>query len=71
MQKDITSNFNKMPTRLLKSRDVADILQISTSKAYKLMRTGELSAVHIGKSIRVKPEDLETFITQNTSYGGF
>ena len=72
MGKDITNNFDKMPTRLLNSRDVAEILRISTSKVYKLMRCGELAAVHIGKSIRVKPDDLETFIAQNTtSYGGF
>jgi excisionase family DNA binding protein len=72
MQKDITNNFDKMPTRLLNSKDVAEILRISKSKVYKLMRCGELTAVHIGKSIRVKPDDLEPFIAQNTtSYGGF
>ena len=65
MGKEITNNFDKMPTRLLNSRDVAEILRISTSKVYKLMRCGELAAVHIGKSIRVKPDDLETFIAQN------
>ena len=66
MQKDITNNFDKMPTRLLNSRDVAEILRISTSKVYKLMRCGELTAVHIGKSIRVKPDDLSLFIVNNT-----
>ena len=71
MEKEIQNNFDKMPTRLLNSRDVSEILQISTSKVYKLMRCGELPAVHIGKSIRVKPDDLETFITDNTTYGGF
>ena len=71
MEKDITNKFDKMPTRLLNSRDVAEILQVSTSKAYKLLRCGELPAVHIGKCIRVKPEDLEAYITENTRYGGF
>lgn len=66
MQKDITDNFDKMPTRLLNSRDVSEILRISTSKVYKLMRCGELTAVHIGKSIRVKPDDLYIFIAKNT-----
>ena len=71
MGKDMTNNFDQMPKRLLNSRDVAEILQISTSKVYKLMRCGELAAVHIGKSIRVKPADLEAFITDNTTYGAF
>jgi excisionase family DNA binding protein len=66
MEIDIQNNSTKMPTRLLNSREVADILQISKSKAYKLMRCGELAAVHIGKSVRVKPDDLSLFIVNNT-----
>ena len=71
MEKDITNKFDQMPTRLLNSKDVAEVLRISSSKVYKLMRCGELPAVHIGKSIRVKPEDLKTFIAENTTIGGF
>ena len=71
MQKDIQNNSERLPTRLLTGKDVAYLLKISSSQAYKLMRRGELPAVHIGKSIRVKPEDLETFITENTTIGGF
>jgi excisionase family DNA binding protein len=66
MEKDIPNDFDKMPKRLLNSKDVAEILRISTSKVYKLMRYGELTAVHIGKSIRVKPDDLNLFIAKNT-----
>jgi excisionase family DNA binding protein len=72
MGKDIQNNLEKLPSRLLTGKDVAHLLKISSSQAYKIMRRGELPAVHIGRSIRVKPEDLETFITKNTtSYGGF
>jgi excisionase family DNA binding protein len=72
MQKDVPNNTEKLPTRLLTGKDVAHLLKISWSQAYKIMRRGELPVVHIGRSIRVKPEDLENFITQNTtSYGGF
>jgi excisionase family DNA binding protein len=72
MEKDIPNNSEKLPTRLLTGKDVAHLLKISSSQAYKLMRRGELPAVHIGRSIRVKPEDLESFIARNTtSDGGF
>jgi excisionase family DNA binding protein len=71
MQKDIQNNLEKLPSRLLTGKDVAHLLKISSSQAYKIMRRGELPAVHIGRSIRVKPEDLEEFITQNRTYGGF
>jgi excisionase family DNA binding protein len=70
MEKDIQNNSEKLPSRLLTGKDVAHLLKISSSQAYKIMRRGELPSVHIGKSIRVKPEDLDAFITRNTtSYG--
>ena len=72
MEKEKLNNSEKLPTRLLTGKDIAHLLKISSSQAYKLMRRGELPAVHIGKSIRVKPEDLDAFIARNTtSYGGF
>ena len=72
MQKEIQNKSEKLPSRLLTGKDVAHLLKISSSQAYKIMRRGELPAVHIGKSIRVKPEDLDAFITRNTtSYGGY
>jgi putative molybdopterin biosynthesis protein len=72
MQIDLQNNSERLPTRLLTGKDVAHLLKISSSQAYKIMRRGELPAVHIGRSIRVKPEDLETYIDRNTtSYGGF
>jgi excisionase family DNA binding protein len=71
MHIDIQNKSETLPTRLFTGKDVAYLLRISSSQAYKIIRRGELPAVHIGRSIRVKPEDLETFIAQNTTYGGF
>ena len=71
MEKGIQNKSEKLPTRLFTGKDIAHMLQISSSQAYKIIRRGELPAVHIGRSIRVKPEDLETFVEQNTTYGGF
>jgi excisionase family DNA binding protein len=52
-------------TRLLRPDEVAESLQISVSLAYKLIRRGDLPAVHIGKSVRVKPDDLQWFIDEH------
>ena len=71
MEKDIQNNSEKLPTRLLTGKDVAHLLKISSSQAYKIIRRGELPAVHIGRSIRVRPEDLKTFIAENTRIGWF
>jgi len=56
-----------MEERLLKSDEVAEILHISRSMAYLLMQRGDLPAVRIGSSVRVRPEDLEDYIKKNVS----
>jgi excisionase family DNA binding protein len=59
--------------KLLKPSDVACKLNISRSFAYFLLETGQLPTVHIGRSVRVKPVDLQAFIERNTTsgYGNF
>ena len=54
-------------TKLLKANDVAKLLNISTAYAYKLISTGELPSVHLGRSVRVRPQDVEEFILVNLS----
>lgn len=56
-----------MEVRLLKSEEVADILQISRSMAYTIMKRGDLPTVRIGTSVRVRPEDLNKYIQDNVS----
>lgn len=50
--------------RLLKGEEVADILYVSRSMAYLLMRRGDLPSLRIGNAVRVRPEDLEAYIEQ-------
>jgi len=56
-----------MEERLLKSDEVANILKISVSMAYTLMRRGDIPTVRIGSSVRVRQEDLDTYIKENVS----
>jgi excisionase family DNA binding protein len=55
------------PTKLLKAPEVAVILNCSKAFVYKLIKQRKLPSVQIGYSIRVKPEDLNRFIRENTS----
>jgi len=52
---------------LLKSDDVARILNISRSMAYLLMERGDIPTVHISRAVRVRPKDLEQYIQANIS----
>jgi excisionase family DNA binding protein len=56
-----------MEARLLKSDEVAETLQVSRSMAYALMKRGDIPTVHIGTSVRVRPEDLEKYIQNNVA----
>lgn len=53
--------------RLLKGDEVARILNISRSQAYKLMQQGEIPTIRIGRSVRVRYESLWSFIEENTT----
>ena len=59
-----------MTDRLLKGGDVATMLGISRSLAYRMMRTGEIQSIRFGRSIRVKPEALEKFLKERTMKNG-
>jgi excisionase family DNA binding protein len=52
---------------LLKGSDVAKILNVSRSYAFLLMERDEIPTVRIGRTVRVRPSDLERFISQNVS----
>ena len=51
---------------LLTASDVARILNVSLAFAYQLMQRGEIPTVHLGRSRRVRPSDLEDFIDNHT-----
>jgi len=52
---------------LLTGEDIARILKVSRSYAYILMRRSEIPTVRLGRSVRVRPADLERFISKNVS----
>lgn len=51
---------------LLNADELAAQLRISLSKAYALMRQGEIPTVRMGRSIRVRQKDVDDFIRRNT-----
>jgi excisionase family DNA binding protein len=65
-QKDIES-IQKDPheLRLLTATEVAKIFKISKSLAYRLIQLGEFPSIRIGRSVRVREEDLEKFTSQS------
>jgi excisionase family DNA binding protein len=60
-----TSLDERLPERLLKAQEVAEILNISKAFAYHLIRQGKIRSVAIEGARRVRPEDLRLYIEEN------
>lgn len=70
MNKKTQSEMNQpFPETLLTGEDVSRVLKVSRSLAYQLMRHGEIPTVRFGRNVRVRPEDLNRFITDNVVNG--
>lgn len=49
---------------LLTVAEVADMLRVSTMTVYRLIRTGEIPAVRVGRNYRVRRADLEQYLAE-------
>jgi excisionase family DNA binding protein len=56
--------------RFLTVHEVADLLRVSSMTVYRLIKGGELRAVRVGKSYRVREDDLDTFIANQYTQAG-
>ena len=56
---------NSQFTNMMTGEEIAKILHVSRAYAYQLMRQKLIPTVKIGRSVRVRPEDLERFIAAN------
>ena len=51
-----------MGRQLLTAAEVAEQLRVSTMTIYRLIRSGELPAVRVGRNYRVREEDLVAYL---------
>ena len=58
-----------MEEQLMKPAEIAELLQVSRSLVYKLLKRGEIPTVRFDSAIRVKREDLERYIYKQTNLG--
>lgn len=53
---------DEAPGPLLRIEAVAERLSVSRSMAWKLIDSGALRSVRIGRAVRVRPADLEAYL---------
>jgi excisionase family DNA binding protein len=56
--------------RFLTVAEVADTLRVSTMTVYRLIKSGELKAVRVGKSYRLTEDDLDQYLAAGFNAAG-
>jgi excisionase family DNA binding protein len=57
-------------SRLVTVAEVAAALRVSTMTVYRLINAGELPAARIGRSFRVRAEDLDRYLDDRFTKAG-
>ncbi len=65
-------NFkNAFPFKMLKTRDVSEILQVSSSTVQRLAKTGAIKAYRVGRAKRFSLEDVMAYLSATCETGNF
>ena len=50
--------------------EVAEVLRVSNMTVYRLISSGQLPAVRVGKSYRLREEDVNTYLSERFTQAG-
>lgn len=53
-----------IPHDLLTAREVADVMRVSTMTVYRLIKSGDLPAIRVGKHLRIRERDVAKFLEE-------
>ena len=56
--------------RFLTVAEVAALMRVSTMTVYRLIKAGDLAAVRVGKSYRIKEDDVDHFLAKRYTEAG-
>jgi excisionase family DNA binding protein len=56
--------------RFLTAAEVAELLRVSTMTGYRLIKAGQLPAVRVGKSYRVREDDVDRYLARTYTEAG-
>jgi excisionase family DNA binding protein len=56
--------------RFLTPAEVAEELRVSSMTVYRLIKSGELRAARIGKSFRIREDDVDAYLARRFSDAG-
>ncbi len=57
-------------SRFLTVQEVATVMRVSSMTVYRLIKSGELSAVRVGRSFRVSELDVDAYLQSRYTQAG-
>jgi excisionase family DNA binding protein len=57
-------------SRFLTVNEVAELLRVSSMTIYRLIKDGDLPAVRIGKSYRLREDDIDAYLAKRYTEAG-
>jgi excisionase family DNA binding protein len=57
-------------SRLLTVAEVANVMRVSRMTVYRLIRRGQLKAIRVGRNYRVREDDLNGYLQEQSVTGG-
>ncbi len=61
---------NPSRARFLTVAEVAQIMRVSTMTVYRLIKAGELASVRVGKSYRIREDDVDAYLAKRYTEAG-
>lgn len=56
--------------RFLTVAEVAQLMRVSTMTVYRLIKAGDLASVRVGKSYRIREDDVDAYIAKRYTEAG-
>lgn len=56
--------------RFLTVAEVAELMRVSTMTVYRLIKAGDLASVRVGRSYRIREDDVDAYIARRYTEAG-
>ncbi|MGH8988165.1 MAG: helix-turn-helix domain-containing protein [Acidimicrobiales bacterium] len=66
----VSQPVEETPSRFMTVGEVASVLRVSNMTVYRLIGAGELPAVRIGRSFRLRSEDFDRYLADRFTKAG-
>jgi excisionase family DNA binding protein len=63
-------NDARSRSRYVTVAEVADLLRVSNMTVYRLVQAGQLPAVRVGRSYRIREEDVDSYVAAQYTVAG-